>query len=108
MEIAEFLEAHERSNKKSVPRRRKKRTSTQGHPLRRVTDVQELSGREGRARQISEKESWESRHRKERKERKRKRGRRGADAMNKKRTVITNACDMVWGRWLHDLGPELT
>lgn len=46
------------------------------HPLRRVTDEQELSGREGRARQISEKESWESRHRKERKKRKR-RGRRG-------------------------------
>lgn len=72
--------------------------------------MQELSGCEERARQISEKESWESRHRKERKERKRKRkrGRRGADAMNKKRTVITNACDMVRGRWLHDLGPELT
>lgn len=76
------------ATKKTWPTRRKKRTSTQGHPLRRVTDAQELSGHEGRARQISEKESWESRHRKERKERriKRKRGRREADAMNKKRT----------------------
>lgn len=94
MEIGEFLEAHERSNEKKWPTRRKKRTSTQGHPLRRVTDVQELSGHEGRARQISEKESWESRRslgnpgigkRKERR-RKRKRGRREADATNKKRT----------------------
>lgn len=83
----------------------------QGHPLRRVTDEQELSGHEGRAGQISEKESWEFRHRKERKERKRKRkkrGERGDDAMNKKRAAITNLCDMTWGRWLHGLGPEPT
>lgn len=55
------------------------------HPLRRVTDEQELSSREGRARQISEKESWESRHRKERK----KKGRE-----EEKKAAITNAYDL--------------
>lgn len=82
----------------------------QGHPLRKVTDEQELSGHEGRTRQIREKESWEPRHRKERKERKRKRkrGKRGADAMNEKRAVTTNARDIIWGRWLHGPRPELT
>lgn len=67
------------------------------HPLRRVTDEQELSSREGRARQISEKESWESRHRKERKkkeEKRKKRGKKGDDSMNKKKAAITNAYDL--------------
>lgn len=69
METKEFLEAHERSNKKKVAPQGERGGHPRKaiHPLRRVTHEQELSSREGRARQISEKESWESRHRKERK-----------------------------------------